>query len=458
MTDDRDTLADRRTMGFFMVDNAIIDRMDLDPFTLALYVVICRHANMSAGVAFPSLETLSRKAKMSKKSVKNHIDKLVNVHKLIAVTPRKRENGSDATNCYTLTDPPNDKTPVGGEGVSEGGGRGYLLPPPKNTTLEIRDAKASKKRARAREAVIPETKLGVPKPACLFCGQSFQDAIAHLRSHCTPTPKPARPDLSVCPHCREQVAIATIIDKAGGHTRVCPACKKTLLAPPDPFADKNEKPTPPLFNYPDALSGGEWDVMAYALHDDRRLVRVNEATVSLAERLVERGYLRRTTYRTKYKLTELGETLRDNVPASSKIWQEICRASDKNRGERIKQQLVEGGLTPTLPKGRPVPPDFRPLYNELCARFGGLPGEMTASEHKFRLKVAGELFRSKARPEDVVAVAEFAEAQGWKECSPGICLTWLSKARDWKRAQAQAVEEKRANSTVGVILESDLKF
>lgn len=71
-----DTGTDARRHNFFIVDNEVVDKYDLNPYEGWLYMVILRHINHQTGVAFPSLATLAAKTKMSRQSVVKYIESL----------------------------------------------------------------------------------------------------------------------------------------------------------------------------------------------------------------------------------------------------------------------------------------------------------------------------------------------------------------------------------------------
>lgn len=87
--------------GFFMIENAVVDHLNLSPHTGWLYCCIVRHVNQQAGIAFPSISTLSNKSGMSKGTVINHMKKLEALG-LIRVERSKKEDGSNASNHYYL--------------------------------------------------------------------------------------------------------------------------------------------------------------------------------------------------------------------------------------------------------------------------------------------------------------------------------------------------------------------
>lgn len=93
------TASDKRKHGFFVLDNALIDILHLDPHEGWLYAVIVRYVNHKTNVAFPSLATLAQKSGMSRRSVIRYIDRLEE-RGLIRRTQRLREGKKEFTSNH----------------------------------------------------------------------------------------------------------------------------------------------------------------------------------------------------------------------------------------------------------------------------------------------------------------------------------------------------------------------
>lgn len=101
---------------FFMVEDAVIEHYNLNPFEGWLYIVIVKHANRKTGEAFPSVSTLVKETHMSKASVIRYT-KSLETKGLIRVTRDENEAGKDRdVNHYwllTATTPVSDSNRVG---------------------------------------------------------------------------------------------------------------------------------------------------------------------------------------------------------------------------------------------------------------------------------------------------------------------------------------------------------
>lgn len=96
------TGTDERKHDFFQVDNEVIDNYDLSPLAGWLYMIVVRLINDKTDTAFPSLVTLSRRAKMSKPSVIKFLLELEE-KKLIVIERRKKPGKKESeVNHYRL--------------------------------------------------------------------------------------------------------------------------------------------------------------------------------------------------------------------------------------------------------------------------------------------------------------------------------------------------------------------
>lgn len=94
-----------RTIPFTMVYNAVLDRDDLNPFELALYVAIARHVNRESGLAWPSYSRLQQVAHMCRESVSKYL-KALEAKGLIQIIRRYQPGTrARAVNHYRLLPP-----------------------------------------------------------------------------------------------------------------------------------------------------------------------------------------------------------------------------------------------------------------------------------------------------------------------------------------------------------------
>lgn len=101
------TVRQRRTQKRFFVDNAIIDEYgdQLGPYGLAVYVALCRHADIDSQECYPSYSTLAGETGMGITSVKKAVHNLVALG-LVTVKGQCMEDGRQTSNLYTLLEPP----------------------------------------------------------------------------------------------------------------------------------------------------------------------------------------------------------------------------------------------------------------------------------------------------------------------------------------------------------------
>jgi hypothetical protein len=106
-------IRERKTEKRFFVDNAIIDEYgdQLGPYGLAVYVALCRHADIDSQECYPSHRTLAKETGMKTASVRKALHNLEALG-LVSIKGRCREDGSQTSNLYTLLEPPIYPTPV----------------------------------------------------------------------------------------------------------------------------------------------------------------------------------------------------------------------------------------------------------------------------------------------------------------------------------------------------------
>lgn len=97
-----DTVIDKRGHGFFVIDNALIDRHgpEIGAYAIAVYVTLVRHADEN-GAAWPSRKRVASLLKCSPDTVDRAIRALIESG-LITKTARVSESGDADTNAYTL--------------------------------------------------------------------------------------------------------------------------------------------------------------------------------------------------------------------------------------------------------------------------------------------------------------------------------------------------------------------
>jgi hypothetical protein len=96
-----DRLYDKRIDCFFRLENEIIDNNILRGLEYSVYVVLCRYANNNDG-AFPSYETISNKAGISKRQAIRIVKILIEKQLLEKVTRKKKGKKNNETNVYYI--------------------------------------------------------------------------------------------------------------------------------------------------------------------------------------------------------------------------------------------------------------------------------------------------------------------------------------------------------------------
>jgi DNA-binding transcriptional regulator YhcF (GntR family) len=98
-------IKDKRTIGWFRVDNEFIDvfARHLGATTTVVYMSLCRHTNNTTSQSFPSMRLIADENGISTRSViraTNQLEKwgIIKVHR------QKKEDGTRANNLYTLQD------------------------------------------------------------------------------------------------------------------------------------------------------------------------------------------------------------------------------------------------------------------------------------------------------------------------------------------------------------------
>jgi hypothetical protein len=100
-------IRDRRTENRYFVDNVILDEYGekLGPYGLAVYMALCRFADLDDQDCYPTHETIAKRTGMARTTV---LAKLKELRELRLVTweKRQRSDGGNTSNIYYLLDPP----------------------------------------------------------------------------------------------------------------------------------------------------------------------------------------------------------------------------------------------------------------------------------------------------------------------------------------------------------------
>ncbi len=100
-----DTASDKRHHPFFIIDEIVVEKFELTPYEGWLYAVIVKYANHKDNIAFPSLTTLAKTAKMSERQVVRCL-KVLETKRLIAIDRNKRPGKQESdVNHYRILDP-----------------------------------------------------------------------------------------------------------------------------------------------------------------------------------------------------------------------------------------------------------------------------------------------------------------------------------------------------------------
>lgn len=119
----------------FRLDNCIIDEYaaEMGAIGVAIYAVLQRYADRSTGQCWPSVATIARLLRLSKKCVKKYLHHLAQLG-LIDIAPRYAADGDHTSNLYTVHDPTQMEAVRRRQrqkgGVSRTGGGAPDTPPP----------------------------------------------------------------------------------------------------------------------------------------------------------------------------------------------------------------------------------------------------------------------------------------------------------------------------------------
>lgn len=153
--------SDKRKHPFIVVDQVVIDDYDLTPYEGWLYVVIIGHVNHKTGVAFPSIATLAKEAKMSRQQVMRCIASLEAKGLIEVERKNKKDSLEKEVNHYIVLDPNNATSipPKGSTCESLGSDCELLqvVPVSHNNQIEINQIKDSAPAALEVETPKDET-------------------------------------------------------------------------------------------------------------------------------------------------------------------------------------------------------------------------------------------------------------------------------------------------------------
>lgn len=149
-------VTDRRTLGYFTIDNILIDTYgaQLGPHGIAVYAALARFANRDSE-CYPSYRTITERTGVSRSQIIREIAKMHEL-KIILVTPRVDEKGNRTSHLYTLLDI------VGGGSTQEPGGSTYQEPG--DSTQEPKQSLLKKNTRRSDNKKVDSSKSYLPPP------------------------------------------------------------------------------------------------------------------------------------------------------------------------------------------------------------------------------------------------------------------------------------------------------
>ncbi len=95
-------LRDGRKKDWFYLDNALVDREDLNIYEKAAYVVLARYADNNKDTAFPAYNTIAKKIGCSRRKAIETISSLEQKKILIKTTRYKENSKENNSNLYKL--------------------------------------------------------------------------------------------------------------------------------------------------------------------------------------------------------------------------------------------------------------------------------------------------------------------------------------------------------------------
>lgn len=99
-------IKDGRTYKFIAINKSIIEDLDngiTKTSEIAVFTALCMHANNNTRIAYPSLETIANKARVSERTARSAI-KALEAAGYIKVESHFTESGRQTSNIYTILD------------------------------------------------------------------------------------------------------------------------------------------------------------------------------------------------------------------------------------------------------------------------------------------------------------------------------------------------------------------
>ena len=169
-------IKDGRKKGWFWLENALVDREDLNPYERLLYMVLARHAN-DDGECFPSRERLKKVTGIKDERTITKYIKSLESKKLISIEKRKGlsniyhiKNVPPTSDVPTLNapTPPTSNVPTSGEPHTSHVGRGSDMKcTPKETNIRNKEEEEKETPKVDREDVTTKEILNLYKSLSL---------------------------------------------------------------------------------------------------------------------------------------------------------------------------------------------------------------------------------------------------------------------------------------------------
>lgn len=96
----QDRLKDTRNLGFFMVENQLVDSEEFTIWEKMAYIILVRYTGKD-NAAFPSVATVAKKMGCSESQARKAIKSLEKKGVVVKIT-RKKENGGNLSNLYEI--------------------------------------------------------------------------------------------------------------------------------------------------------------------------------------------------------------------------------------------------------------------------------------------------------------------------------------------------------------------
>jgi DNA-binding Lrp family transcriptional regulator len=97
-----DYVVDKRENGFTRIEEDFIDSVgEFDIYEKIIYMILCRHANIHTAVAFPSYNTIAKKAGCSRRKAIDSVASIVEKG-IIFKRPNVNSKGESTSNTYEI--------------------------------------------------------------------------------------------------------------------------------------------------------------------------------------------------------------------------------------------------------------------------------------------------------------------------------------------------------------------